>query len=235
MSYLDPASFPAQEIEWTPEGLYIPSAPSTVVSIIDTLARILRDVDRSNLMTRLADAGDELGRLLDEMESSDVLGTASGALGELRAASADARALLTDPRLDALLDDGAATMQGARALLESDTGEIESLIGDMTNMAATLERAGSSLDALATRVNESGLIDRMQTLAADLGPAGRDLSSLADRLERLVRGNEQEIADAIRSLRDAALELDAMLQEIKANPSRLLADPPPRRTPGGGS
>ena len=60
-------------------------------------------------------------------------------------------------------------------------------------------------------------------------------TEMASRLDGLIRGNERQIADAIRSLRDAGLELQAMLEELKANPGRILADPPPRRTPGGGS
>ncbi len=105
----------------------------------------------------------------------------------------------------------------------------------MMQMAETLERAGTSLDALAAAVNEGGLVPRMQAAAEALGPAGRDLSELAARLERLVHGNEKQIADAIRSLRNAALEVQAALEGLKTDPSRILADPPPRRTPGGGS
>ena len=127
------------------------------------------------------------------------------------------------------------TVYSVEENVDSEGGELETLITDMTRMAATLERAGTSLDTLATNVNESGLIGRLQSIAEDLGPAGQDLSDLAARLDRFVKGNEHQIADAIRSIRDAALELETMLEDLKANPSRILADPPPKGTPGGGS
>ena len=235
LDYADPAEFPAPSIKWTPKSLYIPSAPSTIVSIIDGLSVILRKVNDLSVIEELAAAGKDLQSVLEQLEGSDLIATSDKALEELRAASAEARSFLGDPRLDEIIDDADATLKGARTLLESDRGEIETLIQDMTHMAGALDRAGTSLDTLATNVNESNLLDQMETLANDLGPAGRDLSDLAKRLDRLIKGNEDQIADAVRSLRDAALELQAMLEELKANPSRILEDPPPRGTPRGGS
>ena len=47
-----------------------------------------------------------------------------------------------------------------------------------------------------------------------------------------VSDNDSEISDTIQALRDAALELDALLEEFKANPSRaVLGDPPPKIIP----
>jgi paraquat-inducible protein B len=235
IDFLDPAAFPGPPIMWTPESIYVPSSTSTVVSIVDALSSILRKVDEMSLIEELAAVGKDLRRVLGDAEGSGLAADAGGALGELRAASAEVRALLADPRLDGILDDAGAAFTGARTLLEADRDEIETLLADATKMARTLDRAGTSLDALATTVNESDLIPRLQALADDLGPAGKDLSAMAQRLERLIKGNDQQIADAIRALRDAALELDAMLEDLKANPSSILSAPPPKRTPGGGS
>jgi ABC-type transporter Mla subunit MlaD len=235
IDYLDPDEFPQQAISWTPASLYIPSAPSTVVSIIDGLARMLRRVEEVKLIDEFAALGDDLEKVLAQVEDSELLSTTSSALEELRAASAEARALLADPRIDTIIDDAQATLEGARTLLESDHGEVETLIQDMTKMAETLDRAGTSLDTLATTVNDSNMLAQMESLADELGPAGRDLSDLAKRLDGVIKGNEDELADTIRSLRNAALELEALLEELKANPARILADPPPKGPPGGGS
>ncbi|MHC4947956.1 MAG: MlaD family protein [Planctomycetota bacterium] len=233
IDFLDPNAYPPPPIEWSPEHLYIPSAPSTVGSIIDSLASILRRTDELSVVESLASIADDLKVVLTQIEESELLSTSGGALEELRAASAEARALLGDPRLDGIIDDAGATLDGARTLLESDRGELETLVRDMTRMAGTLEQAGASLDTLATAVNEGGLIPQLERMADDLGPAGRDLADLAGRLDRLVRGNEQQIVDAIRSLRDAALAVEALLEELQANPSRILSPPPPTGTPGG--
>jgi ABC-type transporter Mla subunit MlaD len=133
-----------------------------------------------------------------------------------------------------ILDDAGSTLQNARTLLDRNEGKIEPLIADLSGMARSLERTALALDTLATNVNQSGLIEDLRRLADDLGPAGRDLAQLATRLDRLVTGNEATIGDTIRSLRDAVNELQSLLEELKANPSRILSNPPSKRTPGSG-
>ncbi|MHC5048030.1 MAG: MlaD family protein [Planctomycetota bacterium] len=142
---------------------------------------------------------------------------------EISAAAVSIRDLMSNERLGTLAEDAETTLR-----------HVQGLVADMVTMAETLQRAGVALDGLAHTVEESDLVVEVQRAAADLGPAARDLADLAARLEKLVAANDTEIADAIRSLRRAALQLEALLEEAEANPSRMIfGDPPPRRTPGG--
>jgi len=193
LDFLDPQRFPAPELPWTPDDYYVPSAPSTIVSIVESLASILTRLDEAQF------------------------------LPELRAACVTLQEFLSDEHLGTLVDDAETTLQ-----------QVQALVADMTSMAEALQRAGTSFDGLAHTVQESDLIAQMQRVAADLGPAMRDLAELAARLDKLVAANDTEIADTIRSLQRAALQLEALLEDAEANPSRMIfGDPPPKRTPGG--
>ena len=126
--------------------------------------------------------------------------------------------------LSALLDEASTTF-----------GDLTTLTGELTTMADALERAAGSVDGAIATVEDSDLVPRLRTMADALGPAGRDLGDLATRLERLIGANDARIADTITSLRRAAIQLEALLEEAEANPSRIIfGEPPPRRTPGDG-
>lgn len=234
LDFADVGDFPMPTLDWTPANTFIPSIPSTVGSLINSLSSVLREADEQSVVSNLVSLSDKFASTLGDFEQSDLYSSSLSALGELRAASGEARALLADPRLDTILNDASAALTGARTLLDSDYSELETLIANLSTMAGSLEQAAGSLNTLATNVNESDLITDLRTLADELGPAGRDLMQFIDRLERLVKGNETQITDTIRALRSAVNELDGLLEEVKANPGRILADPPSKRTPGGG-
>ncbi|MHC5113438.1 MAG: MlaD family protein [Planctomycetota bacterium] len=236
IDYLDPARFPVPDVPWTPHHRLIPSAPSAVRSIIDALAEVLTDLKETNAISKLSELGSigpAVSRLVDTLEEDDVLSEAGGALAELKAASAELRELLADPRIDVLLDETTSTLASARTFLDESGADVKSLVAELTSMADALERAAASADGLMDTVRTSDLVPKLRTMAESLGPAGRDLADLADRLQRLIDGNDAAIADTIHSLRRAALELEALLEDAQANPSRLLfGNPPERRTPG---
>ena len=164
-----------------------------------------------------------IGSIVESLASILTRLDESRLIPEISAAAVSIRELMSNERLGTLAEDAETTLQ-----------QVQGLVADMAVMADTLQRAGVALDGLAQSVEESDLVLDVQRAAADLGPAARDLADLAARLERLVAANDTEIADAIRSLRRAALQLESLLEEAEANPSRMIfGDPPPRRTPGG--
>lgn len=235
LNYLDPVRFSAPSPPWTPNHILIPSAPSQIASVIRSLESILHDVDQSQLIESLAaltELAPEIGRLINTLQDSDVLSTASSSLQELRAASVEIQRLLADQRIGGLLDEASTTMQSVRSLL--DEVAARDLMTELTTMADALESAAGTLDRLGQTVEQTELLAKLRDMAGDLGPAGRDLSDLAGRLERLVGTNDTGIADTIQSLRRTALQIEALLEEAQANPSRIIfGDPPPRRTTGG--
>lgn len=237
INFLDPVRFPAPTLPWTPDDIFIPSAPSTIKSLLTSLETILNDVDETQLVSKLADLagiGSDLSALVSGLEDSSLLDSLNASLEALRLASNDARALLTDERIGDLLDDTSVTLADVRAVIADGRDEIGPLIENLLAMADALEGAAGSLDGLVTSVETTDLIPQLASLADALGPAGRDLSDLAGRLDRLIASNDAGIADTIRSLRRVALQLESLLEQAEADPSRFIfGQPPPRRTPGG--
>ncbi len=107
VDFLDPTMFPPPRLDWTPHTIYIPSAPSTVTSILDSLVAILREVEDRSMVTQLITLTEDLQRVLDEAEASALVANTAGAMNEIRS-------LAGDPRLEGMLDDASDALQGAR-------------------------------------------------------------------------------------------------------------------------
>jgi len=66
MDYLDPQQYPPLKIYWRPQHYYIPSAPSELNTILDSLNNIMREVEKLNLKG----ISDNLVTLLDNLNQS---------------------------------------------------------------------------------------------------------------------------------------------------------------------
>lgn len=49
LDYISPKLFPALEVPWKPENLYIPSAPGQITSLLDSINKIMRDIEHLNM------------------------------------------------------------------------------------------------------------------------------------------------------------------------------------------
>jgi ABC-type transporter Mla subunit MlaD len=238
---IDDLSLEVFQPAWEPRHIYIPSVPSTAGTIVESLASILRRLNNSKLdeeIARVAELAEHILTALDGFGETGVVETANSSLEELRAASADLRAFLGDDRIGSLMDEASGTLAGISGLVDED-GRLLDAIDRLSGMAQNLDRAASGLERLTAEIEERELIAEAQTaletvgpIAGDVSDAVRSLDSSLDGVDRVVRSNETALADTIRSLRRAALQIESLIEDLKANPSQLLADPPARRSPG---
>lgn len=77
VDYVDPKQFPPLEVPWKPRHYYIPSAPGQLTSILDSINKIMRDVEHFNL----GEIGTETVTLLKSLNRS-VEGVKLGEISE---------------------------------------------------------------------------------------------------------------------------------------------------------
>jgi phospholipid/cholesterol/gamma-HCH transport system substrate-binding protein len=144
----DPDQFPPLAVDWKPHYYYIPSAPGQLTNILDSINRIMLQLDQLNIggMSR---TGTEL---LENLNKA-VTGT------ELGKVSADLQALLSDFR---------------SALDQADIGTLSE---DVRKLMANLEKSNSDLRGIlrnlepATRISGpkvKELMDNLTTTSANL-------------------------------------------------------------------
>jgi paraquat-inducible protein B len=192
IDYVEPA--PAVlAIDWEPGNVYIPSAPSTVTTVVNAVIDILGklhnvDIEKTfaNLNTLLVTTNDRVAavdakaisqradRLLAKMETAlDNLAVKNlsdegvALLAELRATNAELRKTVANPALQKLPDDAAAALARVRAILDDP-----SITMSLARLSQTLVRVdrilgGSEVDLSVTIENLRQITDNLRDLTED--------------------------------------------------------------------
>jgi ABC-type transporter Mla subunit MlaD len=206
IDYADPPP-PILSIDWTPDNIYIPSAPSTVTAIVNAAAELMDRLHKLDIEGTVAnfnkllvttnsriDAIDaraisqrtervlaKVETTLDGIDSKKLSTEAVALLAELRASNAELQKTLANPALQKLPDDAAAAL-----------ARVKDLVSD-PKLAKTL----SSLE--------------------------RTMS----RLDRIFGGGEADLATTIDNLRQITDNLRDLTEETKRYPANVIFGSPP--------
>jgi ABC-type transporter Mla subunit MlaD len=192
MEYVDPP--PAiPPIDWVPETLYIPSAPSTVstfvnsaMDVLDKLSKLEIEKTLDNLDKLLVTANARIGAIdtktlsqrtervlakvettLDNVDSKKLSDEAVALMGELRTTNAELKRTLANPALQKLPDDAAAAIARAKALV--DDPNLQKSVAHLSRTLARLERifGGGEADLALTVENLRQITDNLRDLTED--------------------------------------------------------------------
>jgi len=207
IDYVDPSANPVLSIDWTPENIYIPSAPSTVTTFVNAASEILARLQKldvegtvENFNRLMVTTNDRVGALdtkaigaqtertlariestLKSIDTKRLSDEGTALLVELRSSNAELRKTLANPALQKIPEDTHAAVL-----------EMKKLVSD-PRLAASIVR-----------------LER--TLA---------------RLDRLTGGSEGNLASTLENLRDISADLRELTENAKRYPSNLLFGAPP--------
>lgn len=191
LDYVDPYRAPQLDVTWTPEHLYIPSAPGTLTKLLSSAEQVfqkLEDVDLALLLNNLNRVLTSAEAQIRDAQLADIARQATNLLAELRSSNASLHQLLSQPDLQSL----PASLTRAVEDLRHKIGELD-------------------LDALSTR------LDRVLT-SADTFFAGKetDLAATLDHL-RAVTANLRALSEIAR-LHPSSLLLGAPPKPLQPSP-----------------
>jgi len=137
--FLDPARNPPMDIDWTPENLYIPSAPSMITQLSSGAAKLIRELDEIDFKGIAAEAQDLLSSLNEKVDALDVARLQS----EVDELLVEARNALASARK--ALDEGRKTLTSVRGIAEDAdvatlSRELQSAIRQATETLAQVQR-----------------------------------------------------------------------------------------------
>jgi ABC-type transporter Mla subunit MlaD len=206
IDYVDPPP-PLLQIDWVPDNVYIPSAPSTVSTFVNAAQEIIDRLHKLDIegtlvnLNRLLITSNERLSAIDTRSLSDrsvrVLGKAEAALDgvdtkklsdeavalmtELRASNAELKKMLANPALQKLPDDASAAVARVREIVTDPK---------LAKALANLERATT-------------------------------------RLDRILGGGESDLATTIENLRQITDNLRDLTEDTKRYPASVLFGGPP--------
>lgn len=232
VDYMDPERNPPLNISWKPDFPYIPSAPSTISRMSDSVESILRKIEKTQfeevareLVGLLKNVNAEvqdlrIGGLRDEftrfLESADkqISEAQLGAIGqEARELIADLRTTLQNPEIERLINDAADASSGAKAIVQGNAQPIQSLVKELNEVSNNLNESSRQLRVLL----ESDQWD--QSIS--------HLHSTFQRLDLLVSRQQNNVHAILQNLNQVSIELKELVREARQYPSGFFFSKPP--------
>lgn len=192
MGYVEPAP-PLLPIDWTPDYIYIPTAPSTVSTFVNSAMDLLDKVNKleiektlANLNTLLVTTNARIDAIdtkvlsqraervlakfettLDNVDSKKLSDETVALVGELRTTNAELKKTLANPALQKLPDDAAAAIARAKALV--DDPNLSKSVAHLSRTLGRLDRilGGGEADLTVTVENLRQITDNLRDLTED--------------------------------------------------------------------
>jgi ABC-type transporter Mla subunit MlaD len=206
IDFVDPKAYPPLAITWTPQNVYIPSAPSTYNQIVSGAQKFLATLDNADIEGTL--------------HSIAVLArTANDKLGELPvgALAYDANAALKELRtLIARLDRVAASPEVAQAV--KDLGAASARLREVLANPGWATAPAHAAEAFA-KVREVAENPHLQDSLVRL-------DRILTRLDTLTAGADSDFSAALYNLRRVSENLRDLTETVKRYPGSVLGEPP---------
>lgn len=214
VDYVDPAQNPQLPVDWTPDNIYIPSAPSTVLQLVNSASEImerLRKLDVEAIVSNL----------------NTLLTTANDRIAALDTRSLQQRTEKTLAKIDSTLNDIAAKKLSDEAValvaeLRQSNAELKSTLG-----SPAFKKLPETADAALQEVRKVVGDPR-------IGSSIAHMERTLTRLDRIFGGGEADLTTTIENLRQITDNLRDLTEDAKRYPSNVIFGAPPRpleRTP----
>ncbi|WP_432721756.1 MlaD family protein [Jeongeupia wiesaeckerbachi] len=204
IDYVEGGQSPILPINWKPAALYVPSARSTVGQLLNatqSIADKLAKLDLQSVVDKVAQAADTVDSKLNAMPLEEIGRNAQKASEQLAAMQ--------------LKPIGDETLALVRELRQNNS-RLGALLADpaLASAPAELQATLKSANTLLANPAWHQSLDRLN-------------HSLGE-IDRLLLDRNALLGHTLDNLYSGSSELDALLRDIRANPSSLLfSEPPP--------
>ena len=213
--FLDPNRFQKLDIGWQPEHLYIPSAPSELTTLKDSVDKVLyrlQEIDIDKLVTAVESVLASLDKAIASAKVEDV--------------SKEARDFLAEARKQVeKLDTHKLSMAAQQTLTSVDQAVVD----------ANVPALSREIQDLIIEVRQTN--DNLQTLLASpepiSGPSNLPemiarLNKTLYRIDKLISTEKPQIEVMLDNFKEISDNLKKLTENLKQHPSDLLfSNPPP--------
>jgi ABC-type transporter Mla subunit MlaD len=217
VEFLDPNRFTKLPFSWTPEHVYLPSAPGEFSTLKDSVDKILYKLEKIDVQ-KLSDTAQNLLSSMNQAIADANVPKISEDIQSLLA--------LTEEKIQAI--DTAGMSQEVFGVLASLKGAVQD---------ANVPKLSSQAQALFAQANQAmgeinALLARPQTdsLPANLPLVMEQLYTTLQRIDRLIATKSPQIDRVLEDAREIAENLRQLTESLSRNPSNIIFSKPPRKT-----
>ncbi|HEY3179138.1 MAG TPA: MlaD family protein [Casimicrobiaceae bacterium] len=208
IDYVDPANNPPLPIDWVPDNIYIPSAPSTVGQIVNSASEILERLHHL-----------DVEGVINNMNK--LLTTTNDRIAALDTKTLQQRTERTLAKIESTLNDIAAKKLSDEALV---------LLGELRKSNAELQATLTNPTFKKLPESADAAIQKVHDLVADpkLASSIAHMERTLSRLDRIFGGGESDLTTTIENLRQISDNLRDLTEDAKRYPSNVIFGAPPR-------
>jgi len=217
MNYLDPNRFPVEPVPWKPKYQRIPSAPSELTTLKDSVDSILNElqaIDVAGLANSLENVFTSLGSAISDANLAEL---SAEALALIRQSRQQLAALEVE-RINVAIQDLLASLDQAvvDANVPSLSQETQALMSELRTTNQYLQALLIPPERLATRPNLPEILARSEETISNLN--------------QLVVSERPDIDAILAQFREITEDLSELIASLKEQPSSLLFGNPPRKS-----
>jgi ABC-type transporter Mla subunit MlaD len=203
--YLDPEKYPALEIDWQPEHIYVPSAPSDMTTLRDSVSSVLDNLREIELEKLVA----SLDKAIVDANVGEISQQAIGLLSEVRL---KVRALDTD-----------TLCANANQILASL---------DQTVIDANVPELSQQLQGFIAelRYNLQKLLASQTATQSNIPEMIAQINSVLSRVDNLIANERPKLEIIMANLREISNNIRELSGSLKEHPSELLFSEPPSKS-----
>lgn len=145
--FLDPERFPPLEFDWEPKYPVLPSAPSTLTAIKESIDKISRSLEKVNFEELADEVKGTLQAIEDKVAGVDtqrISDEAVGLLAEVRKTNQRFKKILDKPEIDDTLSDLKETMANAKTLTGSLKNKLPETVAEIKKAIRRIDNMISS-------------------------------------------------------------------------------------------
>lgn len=238
LDYHDPERAAPLPIDWKPENYYIPSAPSTITRVTESVDQVFRRLEQTQIEQVVKDLDTFLVTLTEAVKDAKVATVREETVGlieSLRKSAERIQGLIEKPELDSIPGDVAATVASARTIATSAEKDIDGILKDLRNITRDVDRITSELKTLVDSEEMSqGLKDlaattgNVKTASEDFPETTRQLNDTLRHVDELLLGQQREIEAILANIKALTLNLRELSDDAKRYPSGVLFGEPPQ-------
>ncbi len=215
--FLDPNRFIELPFNWTPEHVYLPSAPGELTTLKDSVDKILYKLEKIDIEKM----SDTTQHLLSSMDQAIADANVPGVSERIQSLLVQA-----EQKIKAI--DAVGMNQEVFDVLASLKGAVQDVnVPKLSSQAQTLlAQANQAMGEL------NALLARPQTdpLPANLPLVVDQLYTTLQRIDRLIAGKSPQIDRVLEDTREIAENLKQLTESLSRNPSNIIFSKPPRKT-----
>lgn len=220
LDYLPLNITPPMLITWKPNTIYIPSTPSIIATLSQSLTKIMTSLDNTDLKGITDRLEASLGAAVAALEGADIKSLsdqAEGLLKELRVSNEQLTALLTGPEVNNIFSDAEIAASSAKNILKESEAPIKNILRSLRSTSGSINRLTKKLD----------------TATGDIPEAVTQLRVTLKRLDTLLSIPQEDLEAAMQNIKILTENLKDLSETSKKYPSRVLfGEPPAKKNPG---